>query len=138
MNAIKSNFSVTHRDDLTFKTEGLRDCFEYRDLGIEESTKGAVVAHIIRAAKPFDGSGTGFHRHDCEFQFVYVLNGWARFQFEGQGEVTIRAGSCVNQPPGIKHNLIEYSDDFEVLELVAPADYGTEDLGKGGAKATAE
>ena len=138
MNAIKSNFSVTHRDDLIFKTEGLRDYFKYRDLGIKESTKGAVVAHIIRAAKPFDGSGTGFHRHDCEFQFVYVLNGWARFQFEGQGEVTIRAGSCVNQPPGIKHNLIEYSDDFEVLELVAPADFGTEDLGKGDAKAAAE
>ena len=138
MNAMKSNFSVTHRDDLTFKTEGLRDYFEYRDLGIKESTKGAVVAHIIRAAKPFDGGRTGLHRHDCEFQFVYVLNGWARFQFEGQGEVTIRAGSCVNQPPGIKHNLIEYSDDFEVLELVAPADYGTEDLGKGDAKAAAE
>ena len=138
MNAIKSNFSVTHRDDLTFKTEGLRDYFEYRDLGIKESTKGAMVAHIIRAAKPFDGGGTGLHRHDCEFQFVYVLNGWARFQFEGQGEVTIRAGSCVNQPPGIKHILIEYSDDFEVLELVAPADYGTEDLGKGDAKAAAE
>ena len=138
MNAMKSNFSVTHRDDLTFKTEGLRDYFEYRDLGIKESTKGAMVAHIIRAAMPFDGGGTGLHRHDCKFQFVYVLNGWARFQFEGQGEVTIRAGSCVNQPPGIKHNLIEYSDDFEVLELVAPADYGTEDLGKGDAKAAAE
>ena len=138
MNAMKSNFSVTHRDDLTFKTEGLRDYFEYRDLGIKESTKGAGVAHIIRAAKPFDGSGTGFHRHDCEFQFVYVLNGWARFQFEGQGEVTIRAGSCVNQPPGMKHNLIEYSDDFEVLELVAPADFGTEDLGKGDTKAATE
>ena len=138
MNAMKSNFSVTHRDDLTFKTEGLRDYFEYRDLGIKESTKGAVVAHIIRAAKPFDGSGTGFHRHDCEFQFVYVLNGWARFQFENHGEITIRAGSCVNQPPGIKHNLIEYSDDFEVLELVAPADFGTEDLGKGDTKAATE
>lgn len=94
-----------------------------------------MVAHIIRAAKPFDGGGTGFHQHDCEFQFVYVLNGWARFQCEDQGEVTIRAGSCVNQPPGIRHNLIEYSDDFEVLELVVPADFGTANLGEGNAKA---
>ena len=100
-----------------------------------------MVAHIIRAAKPFDGGGTGLHQHDCdcdcdcEFQFVCVLNGWARFQREDQGEVTIRAGSCVNQPPGIRHNLIEYSDDFEVLELVVPADFGTANLGEGNAKA---
>ena len=94
-----------------------------------------MVAHIIRAAKPFDGSGTGLYQHDCEFQFVCVLSGWARFQREDQGEVTIRAGSCVNQPPGIRHNLIEYSDDFEVLELVVPADFGTANLGEGNAKA---
>ena len=98
-----------------------------------------MVAHIIRAAKPFDGGGTGLYQHDCdcdcEFQFVCVLNGWARFQREDQGEVTIRAGSCVNQPPGIRHNLIEYSDDFEVLELVVPADFGTANLGEGNAKA---
>ena len=94
-----------------------------------------MVAHIIRAAKPFDGGGTGLHQHDCEFQFVCVLSGWARFQREDQGEVTIRAGSCVNQPPGIRHNLIEYSDDFEVLELVVPADFGTANLGEGNAKA---
>ena len=94
-----------------------------------------MVAHIIRVAKPFDGGGTDLHQHDCEFQFVCVLSGWARFQREDQGEVTIRAGSCVNQPPGIRHNLIEYSDDFEVLELVVPADFGTANLGEGNAKA---
>ena len=94
-----------------------------------------MVAHIIRVAKPFDGGGTDLHQHDCEFQFVCVLNGWARFQRGDQGEVTIRAGSCVNQPPGIRHNLIEYSDDFEVLELVVPADFGTANLGEGNAKA---
>ena len=94
-----------------------------------------MVAHIIRVAKPFDGGGTDLHQHDCEFQFVCVLNGWTRFQREDQGEVTIRAGSCVNQPPGIRHNLIEYSDDFEVLELVVPADFGTANLGEGNAKA---
>ena len=94
-----------------------------------------MVAHIIRAAKPFDGGGTGLRQHDCAFQFGYNLNGWARFQFKNQGEVTIRAGSCVNQLPGIRHNLIEYSDDFEVLELVVPADFGTANLGEGNAKA---
>ena len=30
-------------------TPGLREIFDYRDLGIKEGTKGAYVAHIIRA-----------------------------------------------------------------------------------------
>ncbi len=128
MNKIEPSFSASHLDAAEFKGGGLRDNFEYRDLGIKGSTKGGVIAHVIRAARPFGGDGTGLHRHDCEFQMFYVLNGWARFKYEGQGEVTVRAGSCVNQPPGIRHNLVEYSDDFEVLEIVAPADFGTEAL----------
>ena len=116
----------------------LKDCEIILSIAVLASRNQQGVrwsAHIIRAAKPFDGGGTGLHQHDCEFQFVCVLNGRARFQCEDQGEVTIRAGSCVNQPPGIRHNLIEYSDDFEVLELVVPADFGTANLGEGNAKA---
>ena len=130
MSTIKSNFSVTHAEDTPFKGDGLRSSFEYRDLGIKDSTQGAIIAHVIRAAKPFSGggAGTGAHSHQCDFQLVYVLKGWARFHYEGHGEVTIRAGSCVNQPPDLHHNLLEYSDDFEVLEIVSPADFGTIDL----------
>jgi len=121
-------FSVDHAESGTFVAGGLRPYFEYRDLGIKDATGGKVVAHVIRAARPFDGSGTGTHRHSLDFQLVYVLKGWARFHYDGEGEVTVRAGSCVHQPPGIRHNLVEYSDDFEVLEICSPADFGTEDL----------
>ena len=116
----------------------LKDCEIILSIAVLASRNQQGVrwsAHIIRAAKPFDGGGTGLHQHDCEFQFVCVLNGRARFQCEDQGEVTIRAGSCLNQPPGIRHNLIEYSDDFEVLKLVVPANFGTANLGEGNAKA---
>ena len=66
-----------------------------------------------------------WHYHECTFQFVYVLNGWATFEYEGAGVKTIRKGDCINQVPMIKHREIECSDDFEVLELVAPADFKT-------------
>jgi mannose-6-phosphate isomerase-like protein (cupin superfamily) len=128
MAKIESDFSVSHADDAIFESDGLRPYFEYRDLGIKASTKGAIIAHVIRAAEAFDGRGTGPHRHECDFQLVYVLAGWARFHYDGVGEVTMKKGSCFNQPPGIAHNLIEYSDDFEVLEIVSPANFGTEDL----------
>ena len=105
---------------------GLREIFEYRDLGIKEGTKGDYIAHIIRAnGKKMKDDVQHWHVHDCTFQFVLVLNGWATFEYEGQGEHTIRKGDCILQPPLIKHREIACSEDFEVLEIVAPADFET-------------
>jgi quercetin dioxygenase-like cupin family protein len=56
---------------------------------------------------------------------VYVLKGWIRFEYEGVGEVTLSAGSCVHQPPGIRHTELGHSDDLELIEIVMPAEFGT-------------
>jgi quercetin dioxygenase-like cupin family protein len=66
-----------------------------------------------------------WHVHDCEFQFVMVLNGWAEFEYEDIGVRRIEKGDCLNQRPGIKHREIGCSKDFEVLEIVAPANFKT-------------
>jgi mannose-6-phosphate isomerase-like protein (cupin superfamily) len=107
-------------------TPGLREIFEYRDLGIKAATKGDYVAHLIRHnGKETRDAVQDWHVHDCNFQFVLVLNGWATFEYEGQGVKTIRKGDCIHQTPGIRHREITCSDDFEVLEIVSPADFGT-------------
>jgi quercetin dioxygenase-like cupin family protein len=56
---------------------------------------------------------------------VYVLKGWTRAEFDGHGEHLMKAGSCWIQPAGIKHTVLEYSDDLEVLEIILPARYDT-------------
>ena len=66
-----------------------------------------------------------WHVHDCTFQFVMVLNGWAEFEYEGEGVRRIEKGDVLNQRPGIKHREIACSKDFEVLEIVAPANFET-------------
>jgi len=107
-------------------TPGLRKIFEYRDLGIKDGTNGDYVAHVIRRNdQPADAGIQSWHIHECDFQMVYVLNGWATFEYEGQGERTIRKGDTVLQTPMIKHREIACSDDFEVLEIVSPADFKT-------------
>ena len=107
-------------------TEGLREIFEYRDLGIKKATGGDYVAHIIRAnGKEMKDDVQHWHVHECSFQLVLVLDGWATFEYEGQGVHTIRKGDCILQPPRIPHREIECSEDFEVLEVVAPADFET-------------
>ena len=99
MTAADMKFSASHLKDAVFKDGGLRSFFVYRDLGINEATKGHVMAHVLRAKTPHDGSG-GWHRHSLDFQMYYVIKGWIKFRYEGAGEVLAEAGSCVHQPPG--------------------------------------
>ena len=117
-------FSVSHADTSEFRDDGLRPFFQYRDLGIRDATNGAVVAHVIRA-KPGMQPHPERHHHEVEFQMVYVLKGWVKFHYEGVGEITLKAGSCAHQPPGIKHTELAHSDDLELLEIVMPADFRT-------------
>jgi len=121
-------FVVAHADSGTFEGAGLRPFFEYRALGISEATQGRYGAHVIRAVPGMESPGT-WHSHELDFQMVYVTKGWVVFEYEGQGEHTLRAGSCVLQPPGIVHREVRHSDDMELIEITSPAAFTTQDEG---------
>ena len=122
------SFSVSHSDGTgtTFGgfDGGLRSFFEYRDLGIKSATGGKFVAHVIRAV-PGKHTEPQWHTHNLEFQMVYILKGWVKFEYEEEGEITLREGSSVLQPPGIKHREVSHSDDLELLEICSPAEFET-------------
>ena len=122
---IPSKFTVNRAKDHPFVSGGLRVYREYRDLGIAEATQGAIHAQIIRTTKPCPEGGSGLHYHDLDFQMVFLLKGRSRVWFEGEGEVEFEQGDCWVQPPGIRHNVLYYSDDYEVLEITLPAEYPT-------------
>ncbi|WP_309680748.1 cupin domain-containing protein [Polaromonas sp.] len=119
-------FVVSHAEGATFE-RGLRSFYEYRDLGIRRATAGRVDAHVIRAAAGTDFSSQP-HIHRTHFQLVYVLKGWIEFEYEGQGTVRLEAGSCVHQPPEIRHREVGHSEDIEMLEVVLPAGFQTEEV----------
>ena len=122
------SFSVSHSDGTGTNAGGfeggLRSFFEYRDLGIKSATDGKFVAHVIRAV-PGKHTEPQWHTHNLEFQMVYVLKGWVKFEYEEEGEVILREGSSVLQPPGIKHREISHSDDLELIEICSPAEFQT-------------
>ena len=90
-----------------------------------------VQAHVIRMLPPFRPEEVSKpHYHDVEFQMIYVLKGWMTTEFEGEGTHTFQAGSCWIQPPRIKHTVLGYSDDCELLEIILPADFETVELTK--------
>ena len=121
-----TQFSHMKATDTPFVSGGLRDFFLYRDLGITQATNGKVIAHLVRASQAPE-TGTGWHRHEADFQIVIMLKGWARFMYEDK-ETLVEAGDCVHQRPGVSHYLFDYSPDMEYLEIVSPADFTSIDV----------
>ena len=125
----KQRIAISHHREEDFKADGLRTYAHYRDLGIADATHGLAQAHVIRLIGPCNPAEVSkLHFHDVEFQMVYVLKGWVKTYMEGQGETLMKEGSCWTQPPRIKHLIMDYSDDVELLEVILPAEFKTVEL----------
>jgi hypothetical protein len=126
MSKLKPKIVISRQEGATWTTKGLRPFLEYRDLGLAEATEGRVGGSIGRAIKKFEpGGGSPRHIHDTTFHLIFVMRGWFRSDFEGLGEVTLRAGDCLVYQGEIPQQHIEYSDDFQVMQIASPADYTT-------------
>jgi hypothetical protein len=124
----RQTFVANHLSPDAFEG-GLRSYAKYRDLDIVSATNGLARAHVIKMIPPCDPAEVSKrHYHDVEFQMIYVLKGWIKGEYEGAGVVTMREGSCWLQPPRIKHSVLDYSDDCELLEIIMPADFETVEL----------
>jgi len=125
----KQRIAVSHHRDEDFKTDGLRAYATYRDLGIADATGGLARAHVIRLIGPCNPAEVSkLHFHDVDFQMVYVLKGWVKTYMDGHGETLMKEGSAWTQPPRIRHMVLDYSDDVELLEVILPADFRTVEL----------
>ena len=121
-------FVVSHYDEKDFTSTSPRAYLLKRDLGVREATGGLATVHVVRAVRPCEPETLpAMHKHLADFQYFYVRKGWQRMLVEGHGEVTVRAHDGWLQPPAIEHQVLDYSDDLEVLCFSMPAEFDTED-----------
>jgi uncharacterized RmlC-like cupin family protein len=124
----KQTFNANHFREEDFRADGLRTYAKYRDLGMSKASNGLLQAHVIRLVPPCDPKVVSKrHYHDVDVQMIYVLKGWIKGEYDGQ-VVTMRQGGAWLQPPKIKHTVLDYSDDCELLEVILPADFETVEL----------
>ncbi|MFI5400402.1 MAG: hypothetical protein ACHQZQ_05055, partial [SAR324 cluster bacterium] len=90
-----ASFLVQHAQDALFVRRGLRSFWEYRDLGIAEATGGRYGGFIVRSNHAGSES-TGIHFHSPDVQLIYVLKGWLKAEYRGQGTVTLQAGTMLH------------------------------------------
>lgn len=103
---------------------GRRDWVEYRDLGIEHASQGLISTHRI-TVNPAEGNRekvqtTGWHYHDCTFQWIYLLEGWVEVQLEDGTTCRHDAGSVVFIPGGYGHNEVATSERVDLIEIFMP------------------
>lgn len=123
--APEQKFVVSHYDEKDFKPVGLRKYALYREFGFTEATQGLVEAHVVRLLEPCTDEVRKRHYHNVALQMVYVLKGGMKIEIEGQGEITVKAGSAFLLPAKAKHTVLDYFDGCEVLEINMPAGYET-------------
>lgn len=119
----KQEFILTTLDKEDSWNAG-RAGMQYRDL-IPGRLGGGFIASHIRL--PDGGMIPDYvHYHKIRFQMIYCLSGWARLVYEDQGPpFVMNAGDCILQPPEIRHQVLETSAGFEVLEIGSPAVHET-------------
>ena len=127
MSSEKTRFCLSRAENAHFEPmHGYRDWLKIRELGLSEATQGAYDAWVTRANDL--GGSTGRHYHNYSFQIMYVIRGWVKMYYEGEGEFVLKAGDFVYHPPKHVHDFMEYSDDIEIFELAAPADHSAIDV----------
>ncbi len=77
--------------------------------------------------------GTGWHRHDCEFQIVIMMKGWARFMYEDSRRWCRPAMSCTSARASRTTSTIT-RPTWNSMEIVSPADFKTVDIAAGDAE----
>lgn len=98
---------------------GRRSFLQYFDLGIAEASNGLISTQVTKVRTGM-ANPTGWHYHDCNFQWLLVTKGWLELQFEDGTTERIGEGSVCFIPGGYRHNETATSDDLEFIEIFMP------------------
>jgi quercetin dioxygenase-like cupin family protein len=101
--------------------DGTRSYFEYRDLGLGAASGGVMGAIHGRVKSGSTDRASGWHFHDNEFQFFYVLAGSLTLEVPSGETFTLNKGDIGWQPGGWVHREYDFSDDYQFVEFTSPA-----------------
>ncbi len=115
-----SSFVDGSADEWIVGRAGMR----YRDL-LPGRWDGQFIASHIHI--PEGGPVPDYvHYHHVDFQLIFCHRGWVRVVYQDQGDpFVLNPGDAILQAPGIRHRVLEASDDLYVVEVSSPAEHAT-------------
>ena len=85
--------------------KGRREFFQYRDLGVAQASGGGMRAQVMMASQGLS-QPTGWHYHECEGQFIYIIKGWVDLEFEDGRTIRVEQGDSLYIPGHMRHTEI--------------------------------
>ena len=98
---------------------GRREFAQYFDLGVEAASQGLISTQVTKLRSGM-AEETGWHYHDCDFQWLYVVKGWLELQLENGETKRIPENGVCFIPGGYRHNETATSEDLEFVEIFMP------------------
>jgi quercetin dioxygenase-like cupin family protein len=98
-----------------------RDGLLWRELGLEETSGGALGVRRFKVGEP--EAAARWRSLDVDFDFLYVLRGAVTVANELGEEVRFTTGSSALHPGGLSYRLADFSEDFEAVQVTSPARY---------------
>lgn len=97
--------------------------FEYRDTGINKATKGMAS---VQVARPLNSDAKQqLISHDSDILFTFLMQGEMELNADGHEPHFLHKGDAYVVPPHLKHQIANFSDDLELLEVSLPGNYKT-------------
>jgi quercetin dioxygenase-like cupin family protein len=115
-------FTLDRADGQWRSVGGVPDALEYREVGLDLATRGLLGARHVRVAGTAPDPQLGWHHHDLDFSFVFVLAGTMRVEEESGGSVEL-SRTDVAMPPAGARQRVSLSADFQALVMIAPGDW---------------
>jgi hypothetical protein len=115
-------FMVMSTEDAP-RVPGRRDWVEYRDYGVEDASGGLLSTHRLTvhpSEQRVDVKTTGWHYHDCDFQWTYLIEGWVDLELEDGTTARHEAGQVFFLPGGYGHNETAASETVDLIEIFMP------------------
>ena len=92
--------------------------------GVADASAGALRAQVMSSSQGLSRP-TGWHYHECDGQFIYMIKGWVDLEFEDGKTIRVEEGDSLFIPGYLRHNEIRTSEAMEILEVSSPGVMGT-------------
>lgn len=95
---------------------------EHLDLALGEASNGVLGGRRIRAASLDVPVDTGWHCHNADFEFIYVLEGSITIENEAGEHYTLGPGAAGIHPARFWHRRYGATPDLEYVHITAPSE----------------
>ena len=96
--------------------------FEFRETGINDSTKGIASVHV---ARPLTSNMNPLISHDTDILFSFVMEGGMKLSAQGHHPINLKPGDAFVIPPDFKYQMTDFTNDLEILEVSLPGNFKT-------------